>query len=137
MKAYCVQALSALSSGLKFTYYTDELFHSLRQHNLELHEVPRDGHCLFSSISHQVYGDSKHHELIRRRCMDYMEAHRGAFEGFIPNEEFDLYIARKRRCDWGDEPEISIFIFITGTGKTYACVVLYPLLTYTPYNLNY
>lgn len=46
---------------------------ALRSKGLRVVPVEGDGNCLFRSVSHQVYGDDRHHRLVRACCMDYME----------------------------------------------------------------
>ena len=82
---------------------------SLQRRGLRVHRVEGDGNCLFRSVSHQVYGDDKHHGLARRSVADYMSLERPFFQSFVEGdgEAFDRYISEKRRDgSWGDEPEI-------------------------------
>lgn len=46
---------------------------ALESKGLRVVPVEGDGNCLFRSVSHQVYGDDRHHRLVRASCMDYME----------------------------------------------------------------
>ena len=46
-------------------------------------EQDGDGNCLFRSVSHQVYGDDVHHDVVRRKCMDYMDAEQAFFEPYV------------------------------------------------------
>eukprot|EP01132_Coremiostelium_polycephalum_P002711 gene2711-3364_t len=57
--------------------------------------MKEDGNCLFRSIADQIYGDQEMHNLIREKCMDYMEAERDHFSQFV-TEDFNEYIKRKR-----------------------------------------
>ena len=42
---------------------------SLQRRGLRVHRVEGDGNCLFrSAVSHQVYGDDKHHGLAPKEC---------------------------------------------------------------------
>ncbi|CAM9456401.1 unnamed protein product [Chrysoparadoxa australica] len=98
----------------KYQQYVD----SLRRHGLAISRVEGDGNCLFRSISHQIYGTDAHHELVRSKCMDYMESevsHQSSVicllatdpyvEGGMP--EFLQYVATKRQnAVWGDDPEV-------------------------------
>lgn len=82
---------------------------SLQRRGLRVVSIEGDGNCLFRSVSHQVYGDDRHHALSRRACADYMEVENQFFQSFVEgyNEEFARYIAEKRQNGaWGDEPEI-------------------------------
>ena len=78
-----------------------------KQYNL--HIIERDGNCLFSSISDQVYGTDKHRDIIREKCMDYIEKNKLFFSHFIEGGETQMpeYIKRKRQNGkWGDNLEI-------------------------------
>ena len=81
---------------------------SLQRRGLRVHRVEGDGNCLFRSVSHQVYGDDKHHGLARRSVADYMSLERPFFQSFVEGdgEAFDRYIRKRRDGSWGDEPEI-------------------------------
>ncbi|KAJ8608324.1 hypothetical protein CTAYLR_009413 [Chrysophaeum taylorii] len=79
---------------------------SLEKRGLGLVRVSGDGNCLFRSVAHQIYGDDKHHALVRQRCLDYMEQERAYFEPYVAMD-FASYVAEKRRDgSWGDEPEL-------------------------------
>ena len=74
-----------------------------------LHLVKRDGNCLFSSISDQVYGTEKHSKIVREKCMDYIEKNKVFYSQFIEGGEAKMkaYIERKRKIGiWGDNLEI-------------------------------
>ena len=77
--------------------------------NYILHLMKRDGNCLFSSISDQVYGTDKHSGIIRQKCMDYIEKNKLFYSQFVEGGEAKIsaYIERKRkRGIWGDNLEI-------------------------------
>ena len=81
----------------------------LLKKNYILHLIKRDGNCLFSSISDQVYGTDKHSGIIRQKCMDYIEKNKLFYSQFIEGGEAKIseYIERKRkRGIWGDNLEI-------------------------------
>ena len=74
-----------------------------------LHVMKRDGNCLFSSISDQVYGTDKNNAIIREKCMDYIEKNKLFYSQFIEGGEVQMpaYIKRKRKNGiWGDNLEI-------------------------------
>mmetsp|Transcript_16825 Transcript_16825/g.24904 ORF Transcript_16825/g.24904 Transcript_16825/m.24904 type:complete len:587 (-) Transcript_16825:33-1793(-) len=85
---------------------------SLQNKGLSVFPIPGDGNCLFRSASHQVYGDDKYHELVRQKCMDYMESEREFFEPYVEggSEGFTSYLNWKRQnAVWGDDPEVQAF----------------------------
>ncbi|KAJ0411189.1 hypothetical protein ATCC90586_008905 [Pythium insidiosum] len=82
---------------------------ALAAQGLSIFSVEGDGNCLFRSVSHQIYGDDRHHGLVRRLCMDYMESEKEYFEPYVVGDMADFlrYLAHKRRDGvWGDDPEI-------------------------------
>ena len=90
---------------------------ALRKVNLQVHPVAGDGNCLFRSVAHQVYGNDSLHDLVREKCMDYMEVNADFFAMFVEGgiERFHDYITMKRELAcWGDDPEIQAICEIYG-----------------------
>ena len=82
---------------------------ALNAQHLKIVTVPGDGNCLFRSVAHQVYGENELHDLVRQRCLDYMEADAGFFSQFVEGglDAFPHYLRAKRlNACWGDDPEI-------------------------------
>ena len=90
------------------------------EHNFQIYDVPMDGDCLFSSISHQVYGDICFSGLVRDRCCNYMKLFEGKFMLFIDTRrfvanrrdenyvDFDDYLVKMRTPGiWGGNLEIT------------------------------
>ena len=93
----------------KFLEQENKFRFDLLKKNYILHLIKRDGNCLFSSISDQVYGTDKHSGIIRQKCMDYIEKNKLFYSQFIEGGEdkISAYIERKRkRGIWGDNLEI-------------------------------
>lgn len=68
--------------------------------------VQGDGNCLFRAISDQIYGTENAHDVLRAKCMDYIEAEKDFFSKFI-DCDFEEYIEMKRTsCVWGDDIEL-------------------------------
>lgn len=89
----------------RFQHYRD----ALERHGLRIHPIDGDGNCLFRSVSHQVYGDDRHHAVVRAMCMDYMEGEKEYFEPYVVGDmaAFLRYLNYKRRAGvWGDDPEL-------------------------------
>ena len=87
----------------------DKFRFSLIKKQYVLHLMKRDGNCLFSSISDQVYGTDKYNNIIREKCMDYIEKNKLFYSQFIEGGEAKMpaYIQRKRkRGIWADNLEI-------------------------------
>ena len=71
-----------------------------------LHQMKRDGNCLFTSVSDQIYGDEKYHKLLREKCMEYISKNKAFFSLFIEGD-FEHYVNRKKKLGiWGDNVEI-------------------------------
>jgi OTU domain-containing protein 5 len=86
---------------------------ALEEQSLRVIRVSGDGNCLFRAVAHQIYGDEAFHEIVRQKCMDYMESEAEFFSQFIVGgrETFHLYIQAKRmNACWGDDPEIEVRI---------------------------
>ena len=58
----------------------------MAQRGLEIRQMAKDGNCLFRSVAHQVYGDDVHHDVVRRKCMDYMDAEQAFFEPYVEGD---------------------------------------------------
>jgi hypothetical protein len=104
----------------------------LEAHGFEIEVQDGDGNCLFRSFSQQVYGVADHHELVRLKCIDYVESQAGYFKDFIetksegePKESVADYCERMRQLgEWGGEIEIRAMCEIYGRPvEIYACDV--------------
>lgn len=81
----------------------------LAEAGLEVFPIEGDGNCMFRSVSHQLYGSSQHHAVIRAKTLEYMRIEREYFANFIDGglERFDEYIEyMSRNGAWGDDTEI-------------------------------
>ena len=79
---------------------------AMKKNNFEIKTIRGDGNCLFRAVSDQVYGEDKNYDIIRKKCMDYLEVQKRFFKLFIEGD-FDEYIKRKRMdAIWGDDIEI-------------------------------
>ncbi|ORX50770.1 cysteine proteinase [Piromyces finnis] len=95
----------------------DEAFQKkLDDLGLEIHEIIADGHCLYSSISHQLslVGEEYSYKDLRRVAADYMRNHYDDFYPFLLNSNGELYTEAEyqRYCDdveftslWGGQLE--------------------------------
>ena len=69
------------------------------QEDLNMIIVPMasDGNCMYRAIAAQAYGDDNLYDLVRQKCIDFIEAGKSWFKDFVPdNEAFDSYCDRKR-----------------------------------------
>ena len=98
-----------IAKKLKSDQLEEKFQKKLKNRNYNLHVVPRDGNCLFSSISDQVYGTEKNNSIIREKCMDYIQKNSLFYSQFIEGGEkqMNAYIERKRKAGiWADNLEI-------------------------------
>ena len=87
-----VQQLAALEGGLSIC------------------KAAADGNCLFRSVSHQLYGTEEHHDLIRSKCVEYMELMGSFFENFFFVEKETYFENMRKDGVWGGEPEIQALL---------------------------
>ena len=109
----------------------------LLQKQYDLHIIERDGNCLFSSISDQVYGTDKYSEIIREKCMDFIEKNKLFYSQYIEGGEVQIpaYIERKRKNGtWGDNIEIDALCEIYNRPIEIYVDVDKPLITFN--NIN-
>lgn len=82
---------------------------ALASQRLHVAPMPGDGNCFFRSVAHQMYGSDEYHDVVRQKCMDYMEEDAAFFSQFVEGgmAAFAMYVRAKRldAC-WGDDPEI-------------------------------
>ena len=50
-----------------------EKLETLEDVPLTVKNIRGDGNCLFRAISHQIYGTSEHHQMIREKIVEYMK----------------------------------------------------------------
>lgn len=48
----------------------------LLKHSMKGHDVKADGACQFRAISHQLFDDESHHQIVRKRAIDYLREHK-------------------------------------------------------------
>lgn len=104
--------ITALSE--RYAQYT----HALSEQGLHIEAVEGDGNCLFRAVAHQIYGDENLHNLVRQKCLDYMESESEFFSQFVEGgrDMFPFYLRAKRMdACWGDDPEIEVSYVHTRT----------------------
>ncbi|KAL7288744.1 hypothetical protein TKK_0016726 [Trichogramma kaykai] len=67
----------------------------MKKRGFVIKKMGEDGACLFRAIADQVYGDQDMHSVVRKHCMDYLDANREFFSNFVA-EDFSTYVDRKR-----------------------------------------
>jgi len=85
--------------------------HMQDKHGYKIVDIEKDGNCMFRSFGHQIFGDMKRHEEVRKLVCDHMEKHRDHFENlwnFYPTvdnvKDFDAYLIKMRKpSEWGDQ----------------------------------
>ena len=95
------------SNNISLNKDQEEKFQNvMKKNNFEIKTIRGDGNCLFRAVSDQVYGTDKHYDIIRQKCMDYLEVQKRFFKLFVDGD-FDEYIKQKRMdAIWGDDIEI-------------------------------
>ena len=86
--------------------FREKIYNNL---HLFIKDVQGDGNCMFRAIADQIYANEDFHEIIREKCMDYLQIEREFFEQFIEGgkNEFENYIIMKRKNGvWGDDIEL-------------------------------
>ncbi|KAF2358856.1 OTU domain [Trinorchestia longiramus] len=79
----------------------------MKKKGLMIKKMQEDGACLFRAIADQVYGDQDMHDVVRKLCMDYLEANKDMFAPFV-SEDYQTYVTRKRQRDvFGNHVEIA------------------------------
>jgi hypothetical protein len=66
--------------------------------NIKIKEICGDGNCLYRAVSDQVYGTEDFFQVVKSKCLDYIELEKKFFSQFIEGgiDEFDEYIALKK-----------------------------------------
>ncbi|XP_059458244.1 OVARIAN TUMOR DOMAIN-containing deubiquitinating enzyme 9-like [Corylus avellana] len=78
------------------------LLERLELYYLEENEVKGDGNCQFGSLSDQLYGDPKLHELIREKVIEQLKSQPRLYENFVPMS-YDEYLKKMSKVgEWGD-----------------------------------
>ncbi|CAD7954933.1 unnamed protein product [Amoebophrya sp. A120] len=79
-----------------------------------------DGNCLYRSVSDQMYGTPEFHEMVRKKCFEYMRLERAHFQNFLnvyEDGDFDSYVDRKQQLGvWADDMEIQCLSEIYDSG---------------------
>jgi hypothetical protein len=92
-------------------------------------DIRGDGNCLFRAISHQIYGTSEHHQMIREKCVEYMMIEKRFFKNFIvisddcvgntdddddnvDSGHMQYFQNMKKLGTWGGDPEIQAAVEI-------------------------
>lgn len=79
---------------------------ALGKKKLHVIEVEGDGNCLFRAISHQLYLTEDNHEVLRRKCVEHLIAHKQRFSLFCADDYDEHVREMAKSCSWGDELEI-------------------------------
>jgi len=95
-----------------------------------IEDMAGDGNCLFRSVSHQVYGDAKYHDVVREKCMDYVEAESSFFANYIDGDVKDYIQRMRQNGEWGDNVEIQAMSEIYGRRVEIYAYSTEPMKTY-------
>ena len=66
------------------SHYVDVLESFARDHGLRVHNVPRDGNCLFTSVAYQIQsvGNDVNESSLRQLVVDYLSGHGDVYSPF-------------------------------------------------------
>ncbi|BFZ13255.1 hypothetical protein BsWGS_16294 [Bradybaena similaris] len=90
----------------------------LKQRRLKLYEIPADGNCLYTSVSHQlsIHSSQISTEELRHKTAEYLRSHKDDFLPFLTNpdtgdiltsEEFEKYCDKTAKLPvWGGQVEL-------------------------------
>lgn len=70
----------------------------LLKHRMKGHDVKADGACQFRAISHQLFDDESHHQIVRKRAMDYLREHKPRVF------DCEVYVSRQH----ADSPNVQV-----------------------------
>ena len=60
--------------------------------------LTKDGNTLFRSVAHQIYGNDDAHELVRKKCMDFIETNADVYATKIEKrKDFKQYVSTLRQ----------------------------------------
>ncbi|CAG2203826.1 OTUD6 [Mytilus edulis] len=85
----------------------------LKTKNLQIFEIPSDGNCLYTAISHQVPHET--YETLRRKTAQYMRDNPDEFLPFLTKENGDSYndedfetflLKTAETAEWGGQLEV-------------------------------
>lgn len=72
----------------------------------KVHEIDRDGNCLFRAVAYEIFGDVEQHVRVRHDTCEYIKNNKDYFSVFI-GDDIDAYIEKSSQLGiWGGEPEI-------------------------------
>ena len=121
-KAYRKRSSSSMDVS-SLTRFKEKL-ETLEDVPLTVKNIRGDGNCLFRAISHQIYGTSEHHQMIREKIVEYMKIEKGFFKNFIiisdewvgDNDDESAHLKYFRDMmqlgTWGGDPEIQACVEI-------------------------
>lgn len=97
---------------------SQKLSHVLSQRQLQIKQIPSDGHCMYRAIEHQLKERNDNITLtsLRRQTADYMQSHTDDFLPFLTNsatgemytqDEFEKYCTEVANTPaWGGQLEL-------------------------------
>jgi len=107
-------------SEMQWNQELEQLNEYLKKNRLCLRKVERDGNCMFTSWSVQLYGNEDRHAELRQRAVEYLKKHREEYEAFLEDgEKFERYCERMAESGtWGGQMELQML------GALFGCNVL-------------
>lgn len=79
----------------------------LEELNLVRKPIPKDGACLFSAVSDQIYLTQTKHREVRKICIDFLEKNSDLFKDFVGDMTWKSYLQQmKKPYTWGGQLEL-------------------------------
>lgn len=106
---------------------SQKLSHVLSERQLQIKQIPSDGHCMYRAIEHQLKERDNNINLtsLRRQTADYMQSHSDDFLPFLTNsatgemytqDEFEKYCTEVANTPaWGGQLELRALSHILQT----------------------
>ncbi|KAK4527259.1 hypothetical protein GAYE_SCF37G5181 [Galdieria yellowstonensis] len=74
---------------------------------LGIKTVEKDGNCLFSAVSDQLYGTPEFHRDLREAVCGFLQSHEEEYSSFVEEEDFQSYISNMRKMGtWAGNLEL-------------------------------
>ncbi|GJD10727.1 OTU domain-containing protein 3 [Galdieria sulphuraria] len=74
---------------------------------LGIRTVEKDGNCLFSAVSDQLYGTPEYHRELRDAVCGFLQSHEEEYSSFVEDKDFQSYISDMRKLGtWAGNLEL-------------------------------
>lgn len=74
---------------------------------LGIKTVEKDGNCLFSAVSDQLYGSPEYHRELREAVCGFLESHEEEYSSFVEEKGYETYVSEMRKLGtWAGNLEV-------------------------------